>query len=169
MKVIQDDAISMSTLQYLNPQPVLKQCHNVVKYICNPRKVTRATIKTQMITGTYTLQASRYTYKQATSDTCLMCGEGPEDLTHVLLQCPSLSDVHNKYLPIIENSIPYVYCHRNTVIKNTKLFTHFIMDCTHPEIITYIHLPHGYQQTLETLSRNFCYAIHISRSLKIVK
>ena len=169
IKVIQDDAISMSTLQYLNPQPVLKQCHNVVKYICNPREVTRATIKTQMITGTYTLQASRYTFKQATSDTCLMCGEGPEDLTHLLLQCPSLSEVHNKYLPTIENSIPYVYYHRNTVIKNTKLFTHFIMDCTHPEITTYIHLPHGYQQTLETLSRNFCYAIHVSRSLKIVK
>ena len=158
------EAKQKSTLAYLNPNYVHGRCHNVVNHIRNPREVTRATIKTQMITGSYMLQTSRMRFSQVTSDTCLTCGEGSEDLTHMLLHCHATSEVRQRYLPAIKKSIPCVYHHRNRVLQDGKLLTHFIMDFTHPVITELFEIPPGYHESIEQLSRDFCFAVHIARS-----
>ena len=161
---IEEEASTMSTLKHLNPKPHSGKCHNVVSFISNPREVARAAIKTQMLTGTYTFQCTRVKYKQATQDTCLLCGEGPEDLVHALLHCPASKDVRQKYLPNIINLIPLVYSHRPTIVNNESLLIQLIMDSTHPRICEYITLPPGYQEILERLTRDFCFAVHTNRS-----
>ena len=164
---IEFEAKQKSTLLFLNPTFCHSKCHNVVCHIRNPREVSRAAIKTQMITGTYPLQTSKRKFKQSDSDICLICGGNKEDLTHMLLKCEPLEDVRQRYLPAIKNSIPYVYRHRNTVITSERLLTHYIMDHTHPVICELIELPPGYFEATEWLTRDFCYAVHIARSLKL--
>ena len=163
-KEIEEEASKMNTLQFLNPSLRSGKWHNVVSFIKNPREVARAAIKTQMLTGTYTFQCTRVRYKQATSETCQLCEEESEDLVHALLRCSALSDVRQKYLPAIINSIPLVYSHRTMVMNDEHLLTQLIMDSTHPRISELIPLQLGDQETHERLTRNFCFAIHLQRS-----
>ena len=100
------EALTRTSLCNLNPT-FTKTLHNATLHIRNPREVTRATIKCQMLTGTYKLQTLRLRFKQTTSDTCITCGEGSEDLKHMLLHCEPLEEVRRKYLSRIISILPY--------------------------------------------------------------
>jgi hypothetical protein len=163
-KELEFEAKMKSSIKYLNPIFKFNKCHNVVNHIRNPREVTRATVKTQMITGTYMLQTSRYKYNQTDSDTCLLCRGGPDDLKHALLQCQATADVRRRYMPAIHNSIPYVYQSRNAILSKEQLLTQFIMDYTHPSITELVELPEPLHSTTEQITRDYCFAVHISRS-----
>ena len=163
-KSVEEEAKSMSSLRFLNQTYCFDKCHSVVVSVTNPRQVERACIKSQMLTGTYTLQATRLKYKQVNSDICLLCGEESEDLTHALLRCQATAGVRQKYLSAIDAAIPYVFRHRATVVKNERLLTQLIMDISHTSITELLSLSAACQSDIERISRDLCYAVHMARS-----
>jgi hypothetical protein len=159
---LEEDVKCKSTLLYLNPCFNMDTCHNVVSYISNPREVRRACVKSQMLTGTYPLQATRVIYRQAKSDICLLCGEGKEDLIHCLLSCPRTETVRVRYLPGIIDHVPLVYIDTANILLNSPCLTQLIMDNTHPSVSGLI--PQCQQEHFEQLTRNLCFAIHSARA-----
>ena len=82
---IKEDAMNCSTLKYLSNTFVRNKCHNVVKYIKNPREVRRTCIKTQMITGTYCTQKMRSKFYTNTNATCKLCKKGGRELNSLFV------------------------------------------------------------------------------------
>jgi len=94
------DATLKSTLRYLQADSCsIQNCHPVwVSTSCNPTETRQSIQKARLLTGTYTLQASKAVFNQYGVDpTCLLCGIEPEDRSHFLLRCPSLADVRQKH------------------------------------------------------------------------
>ena len=151
---IEEEAKCKSTLKYLNPKFNVNCCHNVESHIRSPREVTGAYIKCGMITGTYMIQVRRKECKQSDDDTCMLCREGTEDLTHFLLGCPATQHIRAKYLPSIIACIPHVYMHTATILRTPTLMTHLIMDSSHPKISNILPLMTQTQTTLERLTQN---------------
>ncbi len=164
---IKVNAMNFSTLKYLNNTFVRNKCHNVVKYIKNPREVRRACIKTQMITGTYCIQNMRSQFYTNTNATCQLCKEEDEDLTHCLLKCPSTKDKRHKYLNRVMDTIPHILPGLNNILNDYNLMTHFILDPTHPIVTKYISLPYYYIEDFERATRNLCFVIHSERCKKL--
>jgi len=164
---IEEQALSKSTLKYLCPRFTHNKCHNVVSFVKSPREVTRACIKTRMLTGTYPLQTTRLTYRQVPNDICPLCGVAPEDLTHCLLECTATQQTRAKYMPTIMDVIPHINPNLPTILHNREKLTHLLMDCSHPAIVTLMKLSMPIQEKLERKTRNMCYAIHIDRTNRL--
>ena len=160
---IENEALTKSTLQYLNPAFQYNQCHNVICYVRNPREVRRACVKTHMLTGTYMLQSTRLKFRLVKEDTCLMCGEGTEDLVHCLLQCPATDTAHQKHMPRVLDTLPHTLCNLAIALNNPRLLTQLLMDCTHPFISELFELAPANIEALERASRNLCFDIHRER------
>ena len=74
--------------------------------------------------------------------TCPLCNTDPEDRRHMILQCPALSKIRDKYLPRFVNLIPefnYMDCDENIKI---------ILDCTNAKCE---------RASLEAVSRSYIY------------
>ena len=160
---IENEALTKSTLEFLNPAFQFNKCHNVIRFVRNPREVRRACIKTQMVTGTYMLQSTRHKFNQVKDDTCLLCGEEPEDLVHCLLQCPATDTARKKHMPRVLDTVPHILYNLATVLHNPRLLTQLLIDCTHPRITELIDLTPATIEALERASRNYCYAVHTER------
>ena len=60
----------------------------------NLHDIRRSITKVRMMTGVYMLQSTRARFNQySVEKTCPLCRLDSEDLTHMLLRCPALSDV----------------------------------------------------------------------------
>ena len=151
---LEEEATEKTTLKFMNPAFNHKKCHPSIGLVDNPRQVTRAVTKARMLTGTYLV------YKKAGSDSCDLCGESGDTITHLLLECQATDGARQKYMPAILNAIPFVYCHRVHATTNPTMLTHLILDITHPQIVNIMDLPNGYKMDIERLSRDFCYAVH---------
>ncbi len=166
-KTIKEDAEDMSTLQYLNHTFSLNKCHDVVSHIKNPREVRRACIKTQMLTGTYSLQTRRVKFRQSNDGTCQLCHEEDEDLVHCLLRCSVTKTIRDKQLTRIMDTVPHVLPNLALALNNQKILLQWIMDHTHPNVSKYIVLPSNCRVSFERATRNLCYAIHSERCTRL--
>lgn len=71
--------------------------------IGKPYQVTAAGTRARMISGRYTTQALRALYtKRQESPTCPLCGDGDEDLIHLIVLCPRL---HHIRTPKLQNLV----------------------------------------------------------------
>ena len=156
-------ASEKSTLIHLNPNFVPNKCHPAISYVSNPREVTRSNILVRMLTGTYTLQTTCAKFNQHNTDICPLCKEKPEDLQHMILECPTTEDVRKLYITNVKGQVPYVYKHRNLVNSNEYL-TQMILDPTHEKIALLLDLPRTIVERLMMVSRDMCYAIHTKRA-----
>ena len=136
----------------------------MVDHIQNPREVTRANIKTQMLTGTYLSQKRLLQIKKTSSDICLICGSESEDIVHILTKCPATDQVRKKYMPVVLNSIPSVYIQKPRIAESKHLLTQYILDPSHPKITDIIDIPIAMYETVESVTRNMCFALHVART-----
>ena len=145
---LRDEALDLSTLVHLNPAFRNKSCHPSLAAVDNPRQVNRAVIKARMLTGTY------FPYRpRGRADICGMCKDTQEDIAHILLHCPGATQVRDKYLPHILDSIPTIDINHQSHIVQA------ILDITHPSIA--IANQHQHQlEYIEKLTRDYCYAVH---------
>ena len=132
LSLLKEGALSKSTLRYLD----FTKCnfHNLHSTWgttgSNPAETRKAIQKARLLTGTYMymylLQSNKAAFNQHRVDTtCPLCKTDPEDRRHMILQCPALSKIRNKYLPRFVNLIPelnYVNCDENikTIIDSTN-------------------------------------------------
>jgi hypothetical protein len=65
----------------------------------NSHGILAASYRAKMLTGSYVLQKTRAKYNQyKVNPTCQLCLSGEEDMTHFLIQCPTLAQERGKVL-----------------------------------------------------------------------
>ena len=89
-KDIKEEAVSKSSITFLNPSFKPKVCHQSVSLCKSPRDVRRASIKAHLLTGNYTLQELQLTFGKAILDIYQVCNAAKEDMIHFLVECPYL-------------------------------------------------------------------------------
>ena len=144
-------AVQKSTLGFISKCFKHKEVHPVVAQVENHRQVTRANIKTRLLTKTYPIQETRQRVKKASHPTCPLCQYHTEDTAHFVLECPELEGVRRKYLII------------HTLQPNQVLLCETILDsrlaCTlNPDLDV---------ERWERLTRDFLYALHLHRTSAI--
>jgi hypothetical protein len=160
---IEEELLKKSTLSYLNPVYKFKKCHTAL-HVTNPRQVTRANIKVRMLTGCYTLQASKLTFKKSLDDTCPLCRTEPEDIRHMLTRCSKLATERNNYITAINGIIPSLCAHKQKILQDNTLFTHLILDPRHPDLLQWMHVTEELYTLLENITRDMCFALHLRRA-----
>ena len=118
----------------------------------NPRQVVRAAIKSQVLTGTYPLQANKHKMKKAQTSNCPLCKTGHiEDITHFLLTCATLEDTRRNYMSRINKIIP----------KDLKI--PLIEALADTRTLKNAH-PHVNIRGIEQVTRDFIFAMHLQRT-----
>ena len=116
-----------------------------------------------MMTGTYTIQATRAAFNQSSSSVCLLCKEGYEDITHFLLTCKALGTTREPLLQKIIYTIPLVYPDHPSSWSNADL-TQLVLDATvSPPGHSTPELSRRMTKDFEHSTRQLCYALHIQR------
>jgi hypothetical protein len=71
----------------------------------NTREVRKATVKAQLLAGTYKLQANRAKINQHEISTCPLCKLEPETRSHFLTRCQQLENARSANMARIEHTI----------------------------------------------------------------
>ncbi|KAK3098774.1 hypothetical protein FSP39_022998 [Pinctada imbricata] len=158
------EAKSKSTLRHLCKAPYKKgTVHNLWRYASDDTiAVKKAGVKAKLVTGSYTLQAdhARF-YQNDRSTTCTLCHNGVEDLYHFLLLCPALK-IRDQFLEKILDFLANKGL-GDMFRDNRPLLTQIILDPS-SSVVPCILQSEDALNTLESLSRGLCYAIHSVRS-----
>ena len=124
--------------------------------------VHRASIKAKLLTGKYPLQTTVCRYSDSPdAATCLLCHQEPETRTHFLTACQSSSEIFNKWLPKLLSSLDHLLDvgARSYYMSHREELSTLILD---PSTLTTMTDPA--LVTAETITRNWCYALHVHRS-----
>jgi exonuclease III len=157
-------AHSKSTLRHLNNKPNFNRPHLCIGGLDCIRRVRRGVTKMRLLTGTYTLQTVRVTYRQATSPQCLLCNSGEETITHFLLDCTALLPTRTGIINKIVSAIPHIYSGRQEIFNTPSLFTQLILDPTHTSVASILPLQEQELEVLERLSQDLTFALHHMRA-----
>jgi hypothetical protein len=161
---IREDIHTKSTLKYLNPDACdFTKPHPVWNMVdCNPATSRKAIQKVKLLTGTYTLQSNRAAFNQyQVSQTCPLCNADVEDRQHLLLQCPEMQVIRDKYMPGICSLIPNFYGYSLDSQISIILDSNFSPDI--------LNLGECDRATLEEITRRLIYIIHCKRIYTLIK
>ena len=124
--------------------------------------LTRARIKSRLLTGTYTLQSSRAKFnKNSVDPTCPLCHTGTEDVTHMLIMCSALQDTRLRLLPnLLELVIDTTA--REELVRNPVALTFAILDSNY-SLAEGIIIRDQLEQW-EFNSRILCYYLHVNHT-----
>ncbi len=153
------DAASKSTLSFLDCSALsLKKAHPVWSNVFpNIRDITRARIKSKLLTGTYILQSNRAKFNKSEMDpTCILCGHETEDVVHFLTPCSALANTRRRFTSNLYSSM------WSTLVQNQAALTHFILD-SNAAVKEGIILPQD-QQSWELYTGTLCFYLHVNRS-----
>jgi hypothetical protein len=95
----------------------------------NMRDTERARIKSRMITGTYILQANRARFNNYDVDpTCPLCGDGSEDIHHMIASCTAMKSIRTRYLPSLVSVFDlHTQCR---LTSDPAFLTSLVMNCS---------------------------------------
>ena len=160
---INTEAGTKKTLHMLNPEFTYNTPHSSVENIRNPRQVTRANIKTRLLTDVYPLEAVARRMKLTQHDTCKLCeADLPEDRVHFFAVCKAMADLREKYIPKILNLIPNT--ESPMIERDHHLLTALILDSSHPEVSSSLDPSPEVTIELEDMTRSYVFALHLRRS-----
>ena len=140
----------------------------------NPYEINKAVVQARLLSGRYRTESICRFWSNNPNGFCLLtaCSEHQtkEDVTHMLITCPSLSATRSRlrtFLKSFADNHPVVLPVVSTFLDSSDSIyqTHFILDCsTLPEIII-LKQEHGFYilEDLFYLTRTWCYSIHRER------
>lgn len=170
-RVYVDDIKTKKTLKYLSVCRLrVGSTHLVWQNIETVAAVRKAVIKARFLTGVYMLQSSKHVFSNKTVDpTCRLCQLDVEDIRHTVTRCPAFHSIRTSTLTklrdiIIEQSDIDVW---RAYFKDWDCFLKLIVD---PVCVAVLvpELRDDISATVEELSRNFFFDIHVKR-LHILK
>ena len=121
-------------------------------------------MKARLLTGTYTLQATRARFNQfCVNPQCPLCKQEPENRVHFLVICQTLKDIRSPYIKKIRDLFG---CSRNIdhVLRNPELCTQLLLDSSHPSVALYLDITERQTKILELRSRELIYELHLNRA-----
>ena len=162
------DAKARSSLKHLNVSKIqIGKSHQVWSSLpTNPREVEKASIKTRLLTNTYVLQSNRSKFNQySINDTCLLCKSSPETRCHFLLECVKLDQPRKYYAEKLKEFLLNTYEDKaNKILLNPNKTLQLILDSSHHAITDIICLTSEETSYIESISRGWCYSLHLHRS-----
>ena len=160
---IRQEATQKSTLKHINPIITALIPHHCLRDIENPLQVVRANIKSRILMDVYPLNTNRKRMKQISTDECDVCNNGAkEDIRHFLLECHSLDETRRKYRERIDAILPDSTS--VAIQANPALLLTLLLDPTHTEGCGELACQLPDLPRLESLTRDYIYALHIKRS-----
>ena len=147
------DASNMSTLKFPHKEFKYNEPHPVVQYVKNSRQVTRACVKTLVLTGTYPLQTARFKMKKVDSALCPLCHLEEENTEHFIESCRTLQSSRQMYQARISALLPTPL---RTSLTQAILDSRYLVKL-HPEMKKLV-------EDLEEVSRDLIFALHMRRS-----
>ena len=163
-----EECQAKKTLSRLQP-PREGQKHHIWTIKNGCRAVRQATIKARMLCGVYLLQSHRKRFNQyEVDDCCMLCRQETEDLTHFLARCSHHRVTRNFFSPRIQECLEELGVARSTDLTADEFFTQAVLDFGR------LDDPVGVQNEesvarYEEVSRQFCYAMHMSRKAGVDK
>ena len=143
---IEEQSNKMSTLSMMTNTFVYAQPHPSVALVDGIRQVTRANVKTRLLTKTYPIMETLVRIRKAVSTTCPLCQHACEDTEHFVVRCPQLSLVRSRYMGVWQQSPPgsdplqAILDSRSTNLKGNILIS------------------------WEKITRDFLFALHLHRA-----
>ncbi len=162
-------AAFLQKARYLNPQVYnIGNPHPAIRFApCHVKDIQKCTIKLQLITGSYILQAQRARFNQFdVKPECLLCGREPETRTHFLITCQSLQQHRTPHLTQIEGILKEKCDNPQTVheLCNDPLkCTALLLDCTAVTITSHIILTKDAIAEIEKISQRLIFSLHQAR------
>ena len=96
------------------------------------------------------------------SPTCKLCSASVESISHILVQCCPLSEVRERLLPELLNTVSQVQP-SSDILNNPSQqdLTQFILDCTSPNLNNNIRVPAHNPgiKFIFRVSRDWCFAL----------
>ena len=156
---IQEEASTKSTLNSLNT------AFSCLAMVENPNQVTRSNIKCRLLVDVYPIQTVMLRTRQTKSDICTLCNmKQAEDRVHFILVCPALQTVRDKYLCRLQEVVPEL---KYLCVTKHEIVVQTLLDSSHPAVADYIVFKPHANRKVQSISRDFLYALHHERSRKI--
>jgi hypothetical protein len=157
---LQADAATKSTLRYMGMlQFKIGALHPVLASVPDsPQDILRSCVKIRFLLGQYRLQIdiARHT---GGSPLCKTCNHGLEDMNHLVFDCNPLRDLYNQFISrvksLVDNPVKW-----NFIIQSRENVIQLVVDCTKILVNTDLELIYR----IETVTRNYVYAVHCRRS-----
>ena len=159
------------SLKYLNVKSLrVGKVHQSLSMLPNDvRAVKTGNTKMRLLTDTYTLQENRAMFNQhAVDDTCALYMTNAESRQHFLVECSRLENVRHRFRSQIREILLHFNNSENRVqsyISDKESLTQLLMDssvCGAKRRL--ILTTEETIDSLEKLSRSWCFALHRHRS-----
>ena len=145
--ILREKAASNLKLSYLNVQAtgLAGRTHPVLSWLLTTRDVALIRPHLRMLAGDYQCYAY-LSHDRGLEPHCRLCktiSNNPapaEDLAHVLTRCRATSDIRNKYIPDLFNTVAS-FLPSNRLLSSTthEQLTQFILDCSFLTEPTHYH------------------------------
>ena len=130
----------------------------------NTTDVKRGITKARMLTGVYMRQTTKSRFNQfEVEQICPLCILAAEDLQHMLLRCPALSEVRS---PLFSSIRQLVISHLGSswwLTRSDPQIVGLCVDSTNIKSQTQSAIEECFLERLEMLGRCFCHKLHIKR------
>ena len=134
--------------------------HPLLQDVRNQQEIPRIRLKLKVVTGTYILQMNRSSSNQNRIDpTCLMCGNGDENIEHFILECEALSHIRVPILKEIRDICDSLY-----PVSDKNILLQIILDSQ--KILNYDNKSEN-MIMLEYQCRRLCFSLHCERYKKL--
>ena len=159
------DAQSKITLKFLACESIsLGEIHPVWDSTENSvNDVRRAIVKARLLTGTCLLQTNIHRFSQYREDpVCKLCKQQEEDIVHMLLYCPLLSEIRTSHYTELRDFVsnhlgPEIW---SSTFSKRENIVQLIIDCRG---FSHLFEDGDIIHKIERLSRNLCYKLHTKR------
>ncbi len=155
--------------RFINPEIYsIGKPHPIIRYApCHIKDIQKCTVKLQLITGSYILQAQRAKFNQyEVKPDCLLCGQEPETRTHFLISCPSLQEHRSHFLSQIQGILSQ-NCENPDVVteicSDPQKCTALILDCTTDIVTSVVLLSKESISKIEQISQKLIFSLHLAR------
>jgi hypothetical protein len=146
---------------YLKGSYKIGQCHPLATTIsANMRDIIRISIRLNIATGTYILQANKASFNRSQlNPICLLCRNGEETLDHFLLTCNCLDGIRAPLVKDIINTCSALFA-KNKLDGNVNLIQVLVNPYFYSNSGEFTNI---ISEHLEPLCRFLCYRLHTKR------
>ena len=166
-------AAPKDSLVYFKPEYMsLRRCHPIWSSCkANPYEVNKAIVQARLLSGRYRCDWSCRHWSRTNKDGfCVLCPDEnfPGTVEHMLVSCPALQEkrlfLKNHWDQLSCEDVPLRKLLRSKLSSSPQELVQFLLDPSAvPEIIAGCQQGHFKLDTLFSLTRTYCYALHRRR------